>query len=117
MVDFVDGVAAFVGMGVAVAVGAGGGVAPGVGFGSALPYQSFTPLCPEQAPDLVAPEWYVPSLQSPVDPAGAPAGTCAHAPIDISNPVTTATLTRFMNFPNETAGIYRNSKSIHSPID
>lgn len=38
-------------------------------------YQSFTPLCPRQAPSFIAALVYVPSLQAPVDPAG----TCAIA--------------------------------------
>ena len=40
------------------------------------PYQVLRPLWPEQAPDLAFPVKYVPSLQSPVAPAGAPAGAC-----------------------------------------
>jgi hypothetical protein len=45
-------------------------------LGAAAAYHVFTPLCPPQAPLLLAAVLYVPSLQSPVVPAGAPAGTC-----------------------------------------
>src|SRR5689334_7290515 len=36
----------------------------------AWPYQFFTPLCPEHAPDLLGEVVKVPSLHSPVAPAG-----------------------------------------------
>src|SRR5579864_7876648 len=35
------------------------------------PYHSFTPLWPAQAPRFVSTDVYVPSLHSPVEPAGA----------------------------------------------
>jgi hypothetical protein len=43
----------------------------------AAPHQVLSPLWPVQAPIFTDPLKYVPSLQSPVVPAGAPAGACA----------------------------------------
>jgi len=52
------------------AAGAAAGVVEALA-GAAAPFHSFTPPCPEQAPDLDAAVVYVPSLHSPVEPAGA----------------------------------------------
>jgi hypothetical protein len=78
------GAVAGAGVGAAFAAGAAAGVAaePVAGlaaedFAAGAAYQVCTPLCPLQAPDLLGAVEYVPSLQSPVAPAGAPAGACA----------------------------------------
>ena len=95
--------AAFVG-GAGAGVGAGDGVdfAAGVGIGAAFAAgvfagvaaaaanQVLTPLWPLQAPDLLAAVEYVPSLQSPVAPAGAPAGACAMQSWEAKRPVKSA---------------------------
>jgi len=84
------GAAAGVGAGLAgaaVAAGVGAGIAAGfaaaaVGAGAAAgaaAYHVCTPLCPRHAPALLAAVEYVPSLQIPFAPAGAPAGACAIA--------------------------------------
>ena len=72
----------------AAGVGAGIAGAGAAGFAGTLPqaspsfaiYQVCTPLCPRQAPSFDAAVEYVPSLQIPFVPAGAPAGACAPAP-------------------------------------
>ena len=45
----------------------------------AAPIQVLTPLWPEQAPAFTAALLKLPSLHTPVVPAGAPAGACASA--------------------------------------
>ena len=66
--------------------------------GSAV-YHSFTPWCPRHAPCLLAAVEYVPSLQSPVDPAGGVVWAIAHcAP---TSPIATAIkrIAVFINTP------------------
>lgn len=61
--------------GAMVAAGAGVGATAGVAAATpALAYQSLMPLWPLQAPFLVAPVQYEPSLHRPVEPAGVPTG-------------------------------------------
>jgi tellurite resistance protein TerC len=77
-------VAAGVGAGLAATDAAGAGVGAGIAAGfaavaGAAAYHVCTPLCPPHAPLLLAAIEYVPSLQIPVAPAGAPAGACAIA--------------------------------------
>src|ERR1017187_6763104 len=64
-------------------------VADLAGFATAGAYQSFTPLCPLHAPDLLAAVLYVPSLHIPVEPEGAPAGACAIIPCETTSPANT----------------------------
>jgi len=66
------GAGAGAGFGAAVVL-AGGGVGAGDGVlaaGAAAANHSFTPPCPEQAPDLLAADVNVPSLHEPVASAG-----------------------------------------------
>ena len=72
-----EGFAAGVDAGAAAAVGAAPAV-PGA-FTGAVEYHVCTPLCPLHAPLLLAAIEYVPSLQIPFAPDGAPAGACAPA--------------------------------------
>lgn len=53
-------------------------------------YQVCTPLWPLQAPDLLGAVEYVPSLQSPVAPAGAPDGACAIQTCETRTPTESA---------------------------
>lgn len=80
------GVEAAAGAGAVFAAGAGVVFAGLVVFAGAVvfagvvlgaPHQVLSPLWPVQAPSLTVPLKYVPSLQSPVVPAGALAGACA----------------------------------------
>jgi hypothetical protein len=81
--------AAIAGAGFAIGVGAGIAAAfevaaTGAPFDAAdagaAAYHVCTPLCPRHAPLFEAAVEYVPSLQIPFEPAGAPAGACAIAP-------------------------------------
>jgi hypothetical protein len=85
------------GAGVAFAAGAGAGAAAGlvadfadVVFAAGAAYQVCTPLWPLQAPDLLGAVEYVPSLQIPVAPAGAPAGACDRQTCDARIPIESA---------------------------
>jgi len=87
------------GVGAALAAGAAAGVGVAAGavagfadeaFAAGAAYQVCTPLWPLQAPDLLDAVEYVPSLQSPVAPAGAPAGACATQICNVRSPAESA---------------------------
>jgi hypothetical protein len=66
-------------------------------FEAAAAYQVCTPLWPLQAPDLLGAVEYVPSLQIPVAPAGAPAGACAIPTCNARTPAESA-IKRIISF-------------------
>lgn len=96
------GAAAALGAGAAAGAGVGAGLAAGAAAGGVAGFaigadffagaaaeaanQLFTPLWPRHAPDLLDVVAYVPSLQRPVEPAGAPAGACATQSCEIRSP-------------------------------
>jgi hypothetical protein len=71
--------------GAAVVVGAFEGAAAGALFEAVLSYQSFTPPWPEHAPRFEGALVYVPSLHSPVEPAGACALLVAATIMPVAN--------------------------------
>jgi hypothetical protein len=91
---------------------AGAPFASAVGAGIAATeaaYHVCTPLCPRQAPLFAAAVEYDPSLQIPVAPAGAPAGTCAIPLAATNNP---AIIPAIINIFFVIAGILRKSSSL-----
>jgi hypothetical protein len=77
------------GAGAAAAAGAVAGFADEA-FAAGAAYHVCTPLWPLQAPDLLGAVEYVPSLQIPVAPAGAPAGACAMQICEARSPAESA---------------------------
>ena len=85
--------AGFVTAGAAIAAGdavaglavVGAAAGPVAAAAPAAANQLFTPLWPEHAPLFVAFVVYEPSLQSPVEPAGAAPGACASAAVDTTH--------------------------------